>query len=306
MTRRRPRNIAASVRQRLLNLARDEGEDFNHVLIRYANERLLYRLGKSGFRDQFVLKGAVLFEVWSASPHRATRDVDLLGFGEPAEEAVQSVIRTLCAMEVPPDGIRFQVGSVRTEPIRDRQAAIGIRVRLTADLDGARISLQADIGFDDVVTPGVVQADFPTLLDFPAPRLQTYPRETVVAEKFEALVRLGIANTRMKDFYDLWFMATTFAFRGNTLARALAATFDCRGTPLPLEVPVGLSPEFSADAGKQAQWLAFGRRSGLQTLPTLDTVAAMLRRFLLLPVSAALKGDKTERDWPAGGDWSDA
>ena len=179
MTRRQPRNIPASVRQRLLNRARDGREDFNFVLTRYANERLLYRLGVSGFRDQFVLKGAVLFEVWSASPHRATRDVDLLGFGEPAEEAVRSVFRTLCAVEVPPDGIRFRVGSVRTDPIRDGQPASGIRVRLAADLHRARINLQVDVGFDDVVTPGVVEADFPTLLDFPAPQLQAYPRETV-------------------------------------------------------------------------------------------------------------------------------
>ena len=305
MRRRHPRNIPASVRQRLLNLAREAGEDFDYLLTRYANERLLYRLGVSGFRDQFVLKGAVLFDVWSASTHRATRDVDLLGHGEPAEEVVRSVFRTLCAMEVPPDGIRFCVGSVRAEPIRDRQAAGGIRVRLEADLDGARISLQVDVGFGDVVTPGVVEADFPTLLDFPAPRLLAYPRETVVAEKFEALVRLGSANTRMKDFYDLWFLAVTFAFGGDSLAAALAATFDSRGTTLPVDVPVGLSSEFSADAGKRAQWSAFGRRSGLPATPNLDVVLAMLRRFLLLPASAAAHGDEFKRDWPAGGDWSD-
>ena len=212
MSPERPWNLAASVRQRLLNRARERSEDFNHLLTRYANERLLFRLAESAHRDEFVLKGATLFELWHDAVYRATRDVDLLGFGEPAVERVQAVFRELCAVDVEPDGLRFLEGSVRAERIRDAQEYGGVRVRLTADLDGARIALQVDIGFGDIVTPGVVEAEFPTLLDFPAPRLRTYPRETVVAEKFEAVVRLGIANTRMKDFYDLWAMATTFAF----------------------------------------------------------------------------------------------
>ena len=193
----------------------------------------LYRLAESGHRDQFVLKGAVLFELWTATAHRATRDVDLLGVGEPAVAPVRAVFRDLCTMQVPPDGMRFLVGSVRAEPIRERQAESGIRIRLTADLDGARISLQVDVGFGDVVSPDVVEAEFPTLLDFPARRLRAYPRETVVAEKFEAMVRLGIANTRMKNLYDLRVMATSSAFGENSLAAALAATFSSRDTSLP-------------------------------------------------------------------------
>ena len=198
----RPRNLAASVRQRLLNRARERGEDFNYLLTRYANERLLFRLAESAHRDQFVLKGATLFELWHDAVHRATRDVDLLGFGEPALERMRAIFRELCIVDVEPDGLCFLETSVRAERIHDGQEYGGVRVRLAADLDGARITLQLDIGFGDAVTPGVVEAKFPTLLDFPAPRLRTYPRETVVAEKFEAVVRLGIANTRMKDFYD--------------------------------------------------------------------------------------------------------
>ena len=304
MRRRRPRNVAASVRQRLLNRARERGEDFNYLLTRYANERLLYRLAESGYRDQFVLKGAVLFELWTATAYRATRDVDLLGFGEPAVAPMQAVFREFCTLQVLPDGVRFLAGSVRAEPIRDGQAESGIRIRLTADLDGARISLQVDVGFGDVVTPHVVEAEFPTMLDFPAPRLQAYPRETVVAEKFEAMVRLGIANTRMQDFYDLWVMAMSFSFRGDSLAAALAATFGSRGTPLPVDAPVALRPEFSADAAKQAQWAAFVGRSALSGCPSLEEVVAMLRRFLLPPVSDATQDARFERDWPAGGDWS--
>ena len=252
MRRGRPRNVSASVRQRLLNRAREGGEDFNFLLTRYANERLLYRLAASRYRDQFVLKGAVLFELWTATAHRATRDVDLLGYGKPAVAPVQDVFRDLCTMQVPPDGVRFLASSVRAAPIRERQAEIGIRVRLTADLDGARIILQVVVGFGDIVTPRVVDTEFPTILDFPAPQIRTYPREAVVAEKFEAMVRLGMANTRMKDFYDLWVMASSFAFFGNSLADTLAATFGSRGTPLPIDLPIALRSEFSADAAKQA------------------------------------------------------
>ena len=233
-----------------------------------------------------MLKGATLFELWHEAVHRATRDVDLLGFGEPTVERMQAVFRELCAVDVEPDGLRFLERSVRAEPIRDGQAYGGLRVRLGADLDGARIALQVDIGFGDVVTPGVVEAEFPTLLDFPAPRLRTYPRETVVAEKFEAVVRLGIANTRMKDFYDLWAMATTFAFDGESLAAALVATFDNRGTALPIEPPLALRSEFTADTEKQAQWSAFSRRVDLSPAVSLNAVTEVLRRFLLPPASS--------------------
>ena len=161
----RPRNLAASVRQRLLNRARERGEDFNYLLTRYANERLLFRLAESAHRDQFVLKGATLFELWHDAVHRATRDVDLLGFGEPALERMRAIFRELCIVDVEPDGLCFLETSVRAERIRDGQEYGGVRVRLAADLDGARITLQVDIGFGDAVTPGVVEAKFPTLLD---------------------------------------------------------------------------------------------------------------------------------------------
>ncbi|MXW27016.1 MAG: nucleotidyl transferase AbiEii/AbiGii toxin family protein [Dehalococcoidia bacterium] len=299
----RPRNLAASVRQRLLNRARERREDFNYLLTRYANERLLFRLAESAHRDQFVLKGATLFELWHDAVHRATRDVDLLGFGEPAVEQMQATFRELCTLDVEPDGLEFLEESVRAERIRDGQAYGGVRVRLTADLDGARIAIQVDIGFGDTVTPGVVEAEFPTLLDFPAPRLRTYPRETVVAEKFEAMTRLGIANTRMKDFYDIWAMATTLEFSGEPLAAALAATFQRRGTALPFEPPVALRPDFSADPDKQSQWSAFSQRvAGPPGVP-LQAVIEMLGRFLLPPAYAAGSGASFNQEWPAGGDW---
>ena len=306
MSPERPRNLAASVRQRLLNRARERREDFNYLLTRFANERLLFRLAESGHRDQFVLKGATLFELWHGAVHRATRDVDLLGSGEPAVERMQATFRELCVLAVEPDGLQFLDESVRAERIRDRQAHGGVRVRLDADLDGARIAIQVDIGFGDAVTPGVVEAEFPTLLDFPAPRLRAYPRETVVAEKFEAVVRLGIANTRMKDFYDLWVIATTFEFSGESLAPALAATFQRRGTALPLEPPVGLRPEFSADSGKRTQWSAFSRRVAISPPVSIEVVIELLGRFLLPPASAAARGEPFDQEWSAGGDWQSA
>ena len=299
-----PRNLPASVRQRLLNRARERREDFNYLLTRYANERLLFRLAESAHRDQFVLKGATLFELWHDAVHRATRDVDLLGFGEPAVERMQATFRDLCALDVEPDGLQFLDVSVRAERIRDGQAYGGVRVRLDADLDGAEIAIQVDIGFGDAVTPGVVEADFPTLLDLPAPRLRTYPRETVVAEKFEAMVRLGIANTRMKDFYDLWAMATTLEFSGEPLAAALAATFQRRGTVLPLEPPVALRPEFSAAPDKQRQWSAFSQRVASSPVVPLEAVIEVLGRFLLPPAAAADSREPFHQEWPAGGDWA--
>jgi len=285
-----------------LNLSRERGEDFNFTLTRYANERLLYRLARSPYRDQFVLKGAALFQVWSESPHRPTRDVDLLGFGDSTAARIESVFRELCQLEVEPDGLRLLEDSVRAEEIRDQQEYGGIRVHLMGDLDGAQIALQVDIGFGDVVTPGIEEADFPTLLDFPAPHLRTYPRETVIAEKFEAMIRLGIVNTRMKDFYDVWHLARTLSFDGASLSRAIAATFERRATPVPDAAPVGLSAEFVEE--RTNQWSAFLRRSGLSgSSPGLFDVIDLLARFLLPPSSAAAAGEPFVLRWPPGGDW---
>lgn len=301
MSRGPQKNLPASVRQRLLNLSRERGEDFNFTLTRYANERLLYRLGCSPYRDQFVLKGAALFQGWSASLYRPTRDVDLLGFGDSTAARIESVFREICVLEVEPDGLRLLPDSVRAEEIRDQQEYGGIRVNFMADLDGAQIALQVDIGFGDAVTPGIEEADLPTLLEFPAPYLRTYPRETVVAEKFEAMVRLGIVNTRMKDFYDVWHIARIFSFDGASLSRAISATFERRATPVPDAAPVALSAEFVEERANQ--WFAFLGRSGASGSPDLSDVVDLLARFLLPPSSAAAAGEPFPFRWPPGGGW---
>jgi Nucleotidyl transferase AbiEii toxin, Type IV TA system len=204
VTREQVKNLSASVRARLNNLARNQKEDFQELLSRYARERLLYRLNVSEYKERFILKGALLFSYWTGVPHRPTRDMDLLSYGEPEIALLEKVFRELCEIEVEPDGLEFQPGSVRGERIKDEEKYEGVRLHMTALLRNARIPMQIDIGFGDRVIPGPAEIDFPTLLDFPSPHLKSYPRETVVPEKFEAMVKLGMLNSRMKDFFDLW------------------------------------------------------------------------------------------------------
>jgi predicted nucleotidyltransferase component of viral defense system len=274
-----PQNIAASVRARLLNHARAQGQAFDLVLTRYMLERLLYRLSRSAVADRFVLKGAMLVMTWFEAPHRGTRDLDLLGFGDPSPEALVRVFgEVMAAPEA--DGLVFDVGGLRAEPIREDVEYGGVRLRTQATLDGARIAVVIDIGFGDATAPGAELIDYPVLLNLPAPRLRAYARETVVAEKFQAMVALGRANTRMKDFYDIWVLARTYEFDGERLAQAIAATFARRATAIPTEPPDALTSAFAADAAKLTQWRAF--TADLELAPAeLDTVIADLRAFLM-------------------------
>lgn len=209
MTKNRAKNIAASVRQRLLELARRNGEDFQLVLTRYAIERLLYRLSASSYNDQFVLKGAMLFQLWSGGLHRATRDLDLLGQGPSIPARIAAIFKELCDLDVTEDGLRFLASSVDADVMKPDEEYQGIRVQLDCRLEKARIRVQIDVGFGDAVTPQPSKITFPVALDFPAPVLRAYPKESVVAEKLQAMVVLGIANSRMKDFYDLWYLRWT-------------------------------------------------------------------------------------------------
>lgn len=279
------RNTAASVRARLLAKARTDKQDFNLVLTRYALEHLLYRLSISGHADHFLLKGALLFDLWFGIPHRPTRDADLLGFGSAEIPHVEAVFREICAVELD-DGMRFQPDSVHAEEIRKEANYSGVRVTLIGLLDGARCPVQVDVGFGDAVTPGPEAIDYPVLLPgMPAPRLRAYPRYTVIAEKLEALVSLGIANSRMKDYFDLWILSRYTDFDGELLCRAIHATFERRRTPLPDAVPFGLSDEFAQDRQKQTQWQAFLKKNALAEL-TLDEVVIGLRAFLSSPLNA--------------------
>ena len=297
------RNMAASVRARLLNRARETRQDFNLILTRYALERLLYRLSTSPHADQFLLKGALLFDLWFEIPHRPTRDADLLGFGSAEIPHVEAAFRDICAVELD-DGIRFQPDSVHAEEIRKEANYSGVRVTLIGLLDGARCPVQVDVGFGDVVTPGPEAVDYPVLLpDMPVPRLRAYPRYTVIAEKLEALVLLGIANSRMKDYFDLWILSRYTDFDGDLLCKAIHATFERRRTPLPEGVPVGLSDEFAEDRQKQTQWQAFLRKNALVEL-ALSEVVAGLRAFLSPPLDALRHAAAFPLAWDAGSGWT--
>lgn len=304
MNDKRRKNTASSVRDRLLALARERGEDFQLILTQYGLERLLYRLSQSNYRDRFILKGAMLFMLWSDQPHRPTRDVDFLGFGDSSEASLLAIFRELCDIPVEDDGLILMANNVQVEMIRDETEYGGIRVRLFGDLAGARVPIQADVGFGDAVTPGAREIEYPTLLGNPAPRLKAYPRETVVAEKYQALVNLGIANSRMKDFYDLWVIAREFDFDGLTLSEAIRNTFSRRRTPLPEYIPSGLSPAFYGDAQKNTQWNAFVRKGMLGTSPpSLTDVCLFLNTFLVPPTHALTQDQDFSAKWEPGGPW---
>jgi predicted nucleotidyltransferase component of viral defense system len=304
MTKARPTNLAASVHQRLLNLANEKGEDFNPVLTWYGRERLLYRLTKSEHADKFVLKGAMLFPLWTELPHRPTRDLDLLGYGEASSEQVRQLFQDICIMEVEPDGLKFDADSVRVDEIREGQEYEGQRVRIPARLGNARIDLQIDIGFGDAVTPDAKEIEYPTLLDFPAPRLRAYPPETVVVEKLQAMVFWGMANSRMKDFYDLWIISKRMSFDGAMLVEAMRATFDRRETPIPTERPTALSREFATDSVQIGRWRGFLGRTSLKNAPVeLSRVVEDLREFVTAPLLAAAKDKTFDQTWDAGGPW---
>ncbi|HZQ34671.1 MAG TPA: nucleotidyl transferase AbiEii/AbiGii toxin family protein [Dehalococcoidia bacterium] len=302
----RPRNLPASILDRLRNRAGAEGEELQLVLMRYALERLLYRLSCSPHREQFVLKGAMLFRVWADLPDRPTRDLNLLGYGEHDPERLQHVFRQTCTTAVEDDGLAFLADVITAEVMKEGEEYEGVRLRLEARLGSARIPVLIDVGFGDAVTPAPEEVSYPVLLDLPAPRLHVYPRETVVAEKLEALVKLGMTNSRMKDFYDLWSLSRTFAFNGPTLTRAVRATFARRGTATADE-PLALTPEFAAEPARQVQWRALLRRVRIRgDVPSLEGVIDHLRRFLLPVLQAGAGGANLAAAWPPGGPWMES
>lgn len=271
----RPRNVGASIRQRLLNLAHARSQPMDLLLTRYALERLLHRLSLSRHRDRFVLKGAMLLVTWFDEPHRSTRDVDLLGFGDAASTALLDAFREVMGIDLD-DGLTFDVSGLRMDPIREELKYGGSRLRTTATLAGARVPITVDVGFGDAVEPGVEEIKLPVLLDMPSPHLRAYPPEAVIAEKVHAMVVMGMANSRMKDYYDVWMLMTTFELEAERLSRAVRATFDRRNTAVPSEIPDGLTDAFAEDPNKQRQWQAFVRNL-TGPVPDLAVLVAELR-----------------------------
>jgi len=272
-------NIAASVRARLLNIAKAQGADFQQVLARFALERILYRLAQSRHADRFLLKGALLFTLWYDMPHRATRDAGLLGFGASDLESLAQAFREIAAIAVD-DGIVFDPACVTADEIRKDAGYGGIRLVIAGELSKARCKVQIDVGFGDAVTPGPVDAVYPVLLDdLPAPRLRAYPVYTVVAEKLHAIALLGMTNSRVKDYFDLSVLLEREILDPGLLAQAIKATFKRRGMAVPAQLPVGLTDEFAHDPSRQALWQAFVKKNEIDPEP-LATIVKLLRAAL--------------------------
>ncbi len=304
MNSQAPARVVASVHQRLLNLAQKGEGDFQTLLTRYALERLMYRVTRLDTEGLFILKGALAFCLWEGKLHRATRDLDFLSSGDSSAAYFAAFFGDVCHLEVEEDGIRLDEQSLEVRQVREDEEYQGVRVQLVARLGTARIPVTVDVGFGDVVTPPPAEVEFPALLGFPKPRVLAYHRETVIAEKFWIMVHLEQANTRLKDYYDLWTLATRFSFEGETLCQAMQATFARRKTAIPAEIPIGLTPDFSDNPLKQSQWASFLKKSRLvKESITLTEVVQILRDFLLPPAQALVAGQPFEQSWPAGGPW---
>ncbi len=295
------RNLPASVRQRLLNRARAEGRPFNELLQHYAMERFLYRLSRSQFAGRFVLKGALLLRVWEAPVGRPTLDIDLLGRMDNEVDAVTAAIREVLQVAVEPDGVVFDFGSLEASRIAEQAEYHGTRVRFLAQIDTARVRMQVDVGFGDPVYPAAREEAFPTLLDAPAPVLWCYSRESVVAEKIEAMVRHGALNTRLKDFYDVWLLARAFAFDGPTLAEAVRRTFASRETAASLPL-VAFGEDLSSS--KSVQWRAFLKRGDIEQVSVaFDEVVEAIRGFVEPVLASVEEGRAFAARWDPPGPW---
>ena len=298
------RNLSASVAARLLNRAKQTGDDYQTLLTSFCFERFLYRLGLSDARERFVLKGARLLRLWSDQPYRETRDLDLLRTGDGSFDAIRSDIQMICATKVEPDAVVFDPSTMRIEAIRAEDEYAGTRVALPARCGTARLTLQIDMGLGDSVWPAPRSWTYPALLDFPSPKVLAYSREAVVAEKLEAMIVLGDRNSRIKDFFDLHYLASHYDFDRVTLAEAIRRTFAARRTPIPSEDPIGLTPAYWENPSRPAQVQAFVRRAGLTvTFEPGAELSRVLAAFLLPVLGDLRRGAGSKGTWVPGGPW---
>ena len=297
-----PKNLPASIRQRLLNRARNDRRPFSELLQYYAMERFLYRLSQSAYVERFILKGALMLRVWRSPEVRPTMDIDMLGRTSRGEADIALQIQDILTVDVETDGLAFDPASIQTERITEDADYEGIRIRFLGALGSARINMQVDIGFGDIVYPEPEKSDLPTMLDSPAPRLLCYSRESSIAEKFEAMVKLGMLNSRMKDFYDIWLLSRQFNFNGPRLTEAIRLTFERHGTELPTEIDAFTEPFIEA---KQTQWAAFRKRLGQNHIPvSFRKIAASVDNFLSPIVEVFSSGKQSPTTWAAPGPWA--
>jgi hypothetical protein len=299
-------DVAASVKARLLARSKASGEEFERILVRYADERFLYRLGVSQARDRCILKGASLLSAWLSDPYRATRDIDVLSFGPPDDAAIRAVVTEICIQFCPQDGLRFDLSNLSVEQIRGSEDYAGKRARLVAYLGTARIRLQMDFGFGDALASGPDQVELPTLLvGLPRPQLLAYPRDASIAEKLDAMVTLDTRNSRMKDFHDIWALSTAFTFRGAKLQRAIAACFQRRGTVWDAEIPRGLTPLFYEMPELQTRWRRYLAAGAVLIPPPgqFEVIGERIIRFLGPVWDSIVAGIAFNSIWEPGGPW---
>lgn len=302
-----PANIAASVKARLQNKARETGQRYNDLLQRYAMERFLYRLSKSEHSEKFVLKGALLFLVWKPDyDRRSTMDIDLLGFTGNSLDNLATIAKEICETDTEDDGIEFDSENIRVERIKEDADYEGVRIRILALLERSRVPIQIDIGFGDALVPGAIPGTVPALLDFPAPELRCYHQLTAIAEKFQAMVKLGELNSRMKDFYDIWNIIRHEGIDGKELQKACVATFEQRETPLDLKSRF-FSENFSQAVGKQSQWTAFICKQGLKDAAPSDfeEIVCLLHVFFKPLLEAQQSGNVFAARWDSSGRWQE-
>lgn len=301
-----PKNVAASIRQRLLNRARESGRPFNEILQYFAMERFLFRLSRSPHADRFVLKGGLMLSAWKISVSRPTKDIDLLGHVHNDVEGIVALMKEVCSRKDDSDGLEFDPASMVGERIAEEAEYEGVRVRFKGRLGTARISMQIDVGIGDTVVPGPVTMDYPTIIDLPAPRLRGYTRDSMIAEKFHTMALRGILNSRIRDFFDVWALSRQFDFEGPVLARAIRETFERRELEI-IPRPVALTGEFASDAAKAAQWRGFLRKNRLEGVPAeLAGVIEAIHGFLGPVAEALSEGKAFEGRWPAPGPWAPA
>jgi hypothetical protein len=300
---RNVKNFPASVHQQLLNKAKEISRPFNELLQHFAIERFIYRLSKSPHADRFILKGALMFSVWSGSASRPTMDIDLLGRIDNSLEVIVAAMKNACGLRLEADGMSFDAASVTAARITEDAEYEGVRVRIEGGLGNARVFLHVDIGFGDVIVPGPKKLVYPALLDFPPPELSGYTMESTIAEKFQAMVKLGVLNSRMKDFYDIWMLSKTFDFNGETLAEAVEKTFENRKTPI-AAVPTVFEPSFTEDRDKKAQWLGFIKKAKLNNTPErFGEVVMDVKTFLEPLVTALAERQPFHATWNSPGPW---
>lgn len=295
------KNLPASIKQRLLNYARQNGLDFNALLIRFAMERFLFRLSASPYAEKFYLKGAMLFVMWENAAHRPTKDLDLLFLPQHDSDELVSIFEEIAAVEVLDDGIQIVADSIQAVQIREENSYGGLRIQLVCLLGEIKIPMQIDVGLGDSVYPETERSAFPSLLDFDVPKIRAYPAETVIAEKLQAIVELGMRNSRLKDYYDIYYLSQQFSFDAYDLKEAIKQTFRRRNTALPQVCPSGLSDRFSSDESKQTQWKAFIRKNQLKAPEMIGEIVAKIQSFVL---PLLLESPEDGLSWIPGKGWA--